>query len=115
TAPVRLKPFQYKLNSTRGPNADPKPAQALPTRFRIVSFGVHAIIIDAIATTITDRRPTSTNSFSCFLAASSTRNNFSKSSVNELEVTNNCDDIVLIIAAKMAASKNPPTSGWKSI
>src|SRR5699024_134629 len=54
TAPVRLKPFQYKLNSTRGPNADPKPAQALPTRFRIVSFGVHAIIIDAIATTITD-------------------------------------------------------------
>ena len=45
------------------PKAEPKPAQALPTRFNIVSLGDHAIHIDIIATIITDIRPTNTNSF----------------------------------------------------
>src|SRR5699024_9134361 len=75
TAPVRLIPFQYTLINTSGPNAAPKPAQALPTRFKIVSLGDHAMIIETIATKTTDIRPTKTNSFSCFFAASSPRNN----------------------------------------
>src|SRR5699024_3787706 len=75
TAPVRLKPFQYKLIITSGPNAAPKPAQALPTRFKIVSLGDHALIIETIATKTTDIRHTKSKSFSCFFAASSPPNN----------------------------------------
>src|SRR5699024_596663 len=63
-APFLLKPFQYNDINTRGPNAAPKPAQALPTKFKIVSFGVHANIIATIATSNTAKRPINTNSLS---------------------------------------------------
>ena len=48
----------------------PNPAHALPTRLSIVSFGVHAIIIDIIAIIRTDNRPTNKNSFYVFLPSS---------------------------------------------
>ena len=36
TAPARVRSFQYSENKTSGLNAAPKPAQALPTRLRMV-------------------------------------------------------------------------------
>ena len=68
-APVRLNPSN-RDNNTSGPNAAPNPAHALPTRLSIVSFGVHAIIIDIIAIIRTDNRPTNKNSFYVFAASS---------------------------------------------
>ena len=58
-APVRLNPSN-RDNNTSGPNAAPN---ALPTRLSIVSFGVHAIIIDIIAIIRTDNRPTNKTLF----------------------------------------------------
>ena len=110
-APARVKSFQYKEQSTKGLNAAPKPAQALPTKFSIVSFGCQAIVIATIATSKTDKRPIKTNSFWCDDALSEPLISLQKSSVKELDVTSNCEEIVLIIAARMAANKNPPTSG----
>src|SRR5699024_12764791 len=63
-APLLLKPFQYNDINTRGQNAAPKPAHALPTKFKIVSFGVHANMIATIATSNTAKRPINTNSLS---------------------------------------------------
>src|SRR5699024_12681068 len=96
-------------------NAAPNPAQALPTRFNIVSFGDQAIQIAIIATNKTDNLPTRTNSFSCVLALYSPRISLSKYSVTELEVTNNCDVLVLLVAAKLADHSITHTCGWNNI
>lgn len=63
-APYLVRRFQYSDNKTKGPNAAPNPAQALPTKFKIVSFGFYAMYIATIDTSKTDKRPTRTNSFS---------------------------------------------------
>ena len=70
-APACDKPFQYNEKITKGLKAAPNPAQAFPTKFKIVSFGDQAIQIATIATNNTDNLPTRTNSFSCSLALSS--------------------------------------------
>ncbi len=62
-APARVSFFQYKEKRTSGLNAAPKPAQAFPTRFNIVSLGDQAIARATMATANTDNLPTSTNSF----------------------------------------------------
>ena len=40
------------------------------------------------------------------------KNSLYTSLVRELDTTNSCDEIVLIIAAKIAANRKPETNGW---
>src|SRR5699024_12460295 len=58
-APMWDKPFQYSESITKGLNAAPNPAQALPTRCNIVSLGDQASKHAIIATNKTHNLTTS--------------------------------------------------------
>src|SRR5690625_526862 len=55
-APVALRRFQYSESRTSGPNAEPKPAQAKPTRPKMESDGLMASTVASNAITSTAPR-----------------------------------------------------------
>ena len=67
SAPQTFIRFQYKLNRMAGPNAEPNPAHAYPTKSRMVSFGVKDNEMATIETSRTVKRPIQT---SCLSVAS---------------------------------------------
>src|SRR5690606_29893388 len=104
----RFMRFQNRLRIITGPNAAPNPAHAFATKPRMVLLGFQASTMATSETNKTEIRPIVTNSLSL---AFRRRKALYKSSVNELEVTRSCDEIVLIIAARMAANKIPVING----
>src|SRR5690625_941105 len=95
-----------------GPNAAPNPAQAKETNFKMVFVLPQAknnATIDTASTTILPK-----NTY-CLSDAFVLNTALYKSSINADDVTINCDDIVLITAAKTAANIIPAINGWKII
>ena len=88
SAPQTFIRFQYKLNRIAGPNAEPNPAHAYPTKSRMVSFGVKDNEMATIETSRTVKRPIQT---SCLSVASRLKN---ISSVNALDVTRSWEEMV---------------------
>ena len=78
----------------------------------MVLFGFMESKMAITATINTDKRPVMTNSLSL---ASRLKKARYKSSVMALAVTRSCDEMELIIAAKIADSKKPVISGWNKI
>ena len=62
-APCQEVFFQKSEKTITGPNADPNPAQAFPTKFRIESFGVNDSNTAITATIKTDKRLAVNNCF----------------------------------------------------
>src|SRR3954464_12360324 len=103
---------QNKLSRIIGPKEPPKPAQAYATKSKVVLSCSRASIAANIETRRTANLPRKTYSRSLpFLR----NNTLYRSSTSALEVTINCEEIVLIIAARTAASKKPAISGWNTI
>ncbi len=63
SAPHSFIRFQYRLSRIAGPKAEPKPAQAYPTKSRMVLFGFNDKSTAITAMTKTDNRPIMTNVF----------------------------------------------------
>src|SRR5699024_3726399 len=103
--------LQYKVSRIAGTDEAPNHAHANPTRSRIVSFFVHAKIKAAIATTKIETLPNNTYLFS---DASVLTTALYKSSTRAEEVTMSCEEMVLIIAARTAASTIPAMNGWNT-
>src|SRR5699024_3370119 len=110
-APVALRRFQYSESRTSGPNAEPKPAQAKPTRPKMESDGLIASAAASNAMTNTAQRERLIRVFSgkFFLVII-----FHRSSMSEEETISSCEDMVDIIAARTAVRTKPAISGWKS-
>src|SRR6476646_1437809 len=99
---------QNKLSIIIGPKEPPKPAQAYATKSKIVlscSRARKAAANDTIRTAILPMK-TYSRSVTFLL-----NKNLYKSTIRALDVTINCEETVLIIAARTAASKKPATSG----
>ena len=112
SAPGVFKRRQYREATTSGPNALPKPAHANATNPRIEFDGLidSKAAMMATPTTAVRDRLISTWSESLRLVTI-----MYKSSINALDVTSNCDEIVDMMAANTAVSTNPATSGWNKI
>src|SRR5690625_293155 len=87
-----------------GPNAAPNPAQAKETNFKMVFVLPQAKNNATIDTASTAILPKNTY---CLSDAFVLNTALYKSSINADDVTINCDDIVLITAAKTAANIIP--------
>lgn len=78
----------------------------------MVLFGFNDKSTAITAMTKTDKRPIMTNSLS---EAFRLKNDRYKSSVTALAVTKSCEEIELMMAAKIADNKNPVINGWNKI
>src|SRR5699024_5956544 len=96
SVPIPVIFLQYKVSRIAGPNEAPNPAHAKPTRSRIVSFYVHAIIKASIATTKIETLPNNTYLFS---DASVLTTPLYKPSTRPEEETRICAEMVHINAA----------------
>ena len=109
-APPVVSRRQYRLSSTTGPKVAPNPAQAKATRLRIVSLASHAMAAATTETSITAPRPIQMPT----PRPVSLRKTLYRSSTSADDDTSSCDEIVDMIAARIAAIMNPAISGWKS-
>src|SRR5699024_4534852 len=109
-APGAFRRRQYSDARMTGPNAEPKPAQAKPTRSRIDEFGFAAMTPATTATTATAMRDASiaVDDFRSLLTTPRYR-----SSISADDDTSSCDEMVDMIAASTAVRIRPATSGWK--
>src|SRR5690625_2455322 len=110
TAAVIFLP--YKVNKMIGPNEAPNPAHANDTSFNNVAFFAKA----RNSETMDNKSTASLTIHTYHLSdASDLITALYKSSTKAEEVTINCEEIVLITAAKIAASMIPAINGWKII
>ena len=112
SVPCTFSRFQYNMNNTAGPNAEPKPAHAKPTKSRIELLGFTAnnpATTDTTITAVRDRLII-TSWLGCFFFTI-----LKISSISDVDDTKSCDEIVDMIAANTAVKIRPPISGWNKI